>query len=270
MMMKNVLKALGAAGVGLWHNRRAVLVLMASYSALLSVLYLFISIREATVLQVLLTLIFAALAPALFFVLQAMIVEYARGETRPLPLLLRSLKDSSRLAIASLPLVPLAILFLYLLNKLQFRSDILFNLISPAWAIQELWLLMTGRPVISPAQVRQWAEVMLATLRFLIFGMALPILAIHLWSEAARDGLLHVFKRTRRTLGVAFRPQAVVTYAFGLIFFAVIPYFLLFSPVHAWAARFEIGVFVARLLLVFLFTILGWTITVSALRRENV
>jgi hypothetical protein len=243
---------------------------MASYSALLSVLYLFISIREATVLQVLLTLIFAALAPALFFVLQAMIVDYARGETRPLPLLRRSLKDSCKLALASLPLIPPAILFLYLLNKLQFRSDILFNIISPAWAIQELWLLMTGRRIFGPAQVRQWAEVMLATLRFLLFGMALPILAIQLWSEAARDGLLPVFKRTRRTLAVAFRPQAVVTYAFGLVLFAIIPYFLLFGPAHAWTAGFEIGLFVVRLLLVFFFTILGWTITVSALRRERV
>ncbi|HEV2915148.1 MAG TPA: hypothetical protein VGX92_17860 [Pyrinomonadaceae bacterium] len=269
MMKKNPLKAMGVAIRGLWRNWRVALVLMAAYGSLLATLYLFISTKEATALQVLLTLFFAALAPALFFMLQAMVVGYARGEARALVLLRRSLTDSCRLALASLPLILLALCLAFALNRLQYRSDILLGIITPVWAIQESWFLIAGRRLISPAQVREYSALILATLRFLLFGMALPLLAIHLWSETARDGLLPVFKRAHRAFAPAFHPQVVSIYALGLILFAIIPYFLLFSRPHAWTAGVEIGLFITRLLLVFLFTIFGWTITVSALRRER-
>jgi hypothetical protein len=261
-MMKEMLKAMSEAARGLWRNRRVGLLLAGLYVALLGVLYLFISTREASVWQVLLTLIFAVLAPLLFFVLQAVAVGYSQGETKARVLLRRSFGDSCKLALASLPLILPAAVSVYLLNRFQLHSQIVLKIITPVSPLLALrWLASAG-------ETRQWSPVLMATLRFLVFGIVLPLLAIHLWSGTLRDGLLPTLRRAHRTPALALSPPSLLIYTLGLTLFAIIPYFLLFGHTYAAHAWLEITLLVTRLLLIFLFTVYGWTITVSALNQR--
>ena len=98
----------------LFRNRRSFLLILAVYSALLAAIYLFVSTREATVSQLLVTLITIIAAPALFFVLQAATIGYASG-----PTLRGLLKNSLKLILVTVPLIALTLLAVYGINKLQ-------------------------------------------------------------------------------------------------------------------------------------------------------
>src|SRR5262245_56060747 len=73
-MYSKSIKAIISAVRSLLSNRRSLLLILAVYAGLLAAIYLFVSTREATISQLLLTLITVIVAPALFFVLQAAII----------------------------------------------------------------------------------------------------------------------------------------------------------------------------------------------------
>lgn len=255
-MMMSALKIFLVETRRLFRHWRAVAAFVAVYASLLATLFFFVATKEATIRQIILTLVFAALAPAIFFILQAMIVSYARGEGKALVLLKRSLEDSCKLALASVPLALLAILLFYFMNKLESYY--------PAHA-----------PVVRAAQSPstmpplQWSFTALSTLRIIIFGIVLPLIAAHLWSATLREGLLPALKGMRRKLARAFAPEVLRIYIIGLTLFGLIPYLLLFMHTPASRPPVEFGLFIARLLLVFLFTLLGWVLTLSALARAG-
>lgn len=256
------LKAIFAAARRLLKRWRVLAVLAAVYASLLVALFLFVATKEATYWQVMLTLIFAALAPALFFVLQAVIVNYARGETQALALLRRSFRDSCKLALASVPLALAAILCMYLLNKLQ---SYFTAYVWPTQPAQEAWPVRPRPFRDSSTPPLQWALLTLSTLRFLVFWVALPLAAIHLWSATLREGLLSPLRKVHHHLARAFAPDAVLIYGAGLTLFGLVPYLLLFTRTPASKPSIEFGLFVARLLLVFIFTLCGWVLTLDAL-----
>jgi hypothetical protein len=111
----------------------------------------------------------------------------------------------------------------------------------------------------------QWLLLSLASLRLLFFGVLLPLAAVHLWSATLRDGLLPTLKKIPRHLSRAFAPEVVLTYIIGLTLFGLIPYLLLFAHTPASRWSIEFGLFVTRLVLVFIFTLCGWTLTLDAL-----
>ena len=97
-MYSTSINAIISAARSLVGNRRSLPLMLTVCVALLAAIYLFVSTREATVSQLLLTLVTVVAAPALFFVLQAVIVgPTTRG------LITRSLK----LLFVSLPVVTL-------------------------------------------------------------------------------------------------------------------------------------------------------------------
>ncbi|HET7286317.1 MAG TPA: hypothetical protein VFI71_02565, partial [Pyrinomonadaceae bacterium] len=103
----------------LFSNRRSLLLMLASYTGLLAAIYLFVSTREATVSQLLLTFVTVIVAPALFFVLQAATVSYTNGPTS------RSLiKNSLKLIAVSVPVIALTFVAVTGLNKLQTHPTI--------------------------------------------------------------------------------------------------------------------------------------------------
>jgi formate/nitrite transporter FocA (FNT family) len=63
----------------LFRNKFTLLLLVMIYGALLGAGYLFVSTREATIPQLILTFGLVVLAPALFFALQAVSVNYVSG-----------------------------------------------------------------------------------------------------------------------------------------------------------------------------------------------
>lgn len=58
-------------------------------------------------------------------------------------------------------------------------------------------------------------------------------------------------------------------YALGLIVFFVIPYTVLFVPFSPKGNKTDFAFFILRILLTFVFSLIGWVATVSALARLN-
>ena len=140
-MYSQSLNAIISAARALLRNRRVLLLMIAAYAGLLLAIYLFVSTREATIAQLLLTLVTVVGAPALFFVLQAVSVTYADGPTS------RGLiKKSLRIIAVTIPVAALTLLTIYGLNKIQTHPTIvtvvrylLLAVILPLLAIQ-LWI----------------------------------------------------------------------------------------------------------------------------------
>jgi len=241
-------------------NIRALGILAALYALLLASLYGFIATREATVWQVTVTLLLLVLVALEFFVLQSAILNHA-GE--PKFRWGQILRDALKLAVVTVPILLLAWALWALLNKWQLRFPVPRPPITfPAAA-----------PKIQPIH---WPSLIFATVRCLLFGVALPLAAIHLWIEVAgrnvRDALgggQAVLKRIGNVFARAFASESVFTYALGLIFFVAVPYALLFIPLTVKGRKTDFAVFIARLVLAFLFTLIGWIVTLTALARES-
>src|SRR5437762_9074164 len=99
-------------------NIGALIVFAFIYLLLLVASYFFISTREATVAQVFMTYTLMILIPALFFIYQAAIIDRVRdGKFRWRAIGL----DAVRFFLATIPLLLIAWLLYYLLNKLAVR-----------------------------------------------------------------------------------------------------------------------------------------------------
>src|SRR5690349_5541705 len=117
LMVKDVFHSIAAAAQRLFANWPALLISLSMYSALVGAIYLFFTIREATATQVALNLILPIAAVALFFMIQAMGLSYVRIGVGAVYLLKRSLEDCWRILLASLPLILIACLIVYLFGK---------------------------------------------------------------------------------------------------------------------------------------------------------
>ena len=140
-MYSQSITAILSAARALLRNRRALLLMIAAYAGLLLAIYLFVSTREATISQLILTLVAVVSAPALFFVLQAVSVSYADNLTS------RGLiKKTLKLIAVSVPVLVLTLLTVYGLSKIETHPTIvtavrylLLAVITPLLAIQ-LWI----------------------------------------------------------------------------------------------------------------------------------
>src|SRR2546423_4022275 len=136
-------------------NLRALGIFVALYALLLVSLYIFISTHEATVWQVLVTYVFLILLPLEFSVLQAAILNGARGRRFHGK---QILVDAIKIAIATIPLILIGWLFWYLLNKIQVRF--------PAPLSPPVFGSAPPKP-----QPIHWPTLIFSTLRFLLFGI---------------------------------------------------------------------------------------------------
>jgi hypothetical protein len=190
--------------------------------------YLFVSTREATISQLLITLAAIVIAPALFFALQAVSVNYATN-TGAKHLLKTSALDSVRLIVVTVPVILLTAVAVYGLGK------------------------------INPQQT-----VVIAT-RYLLIGVIAPLLAIQLWVAATSQGLRPLLSRVHVIAASAFAPQSVFVYACGVLFFAVAPYLLIFFHVEIERTWLEVTLLVLRLAVSALLILIGWVTTVGTL-----
>jgi len=131
-MLTETFRSLAAATRNLFRNWQTLLLIAIVYAALLTILYLFVWVKEATYAQVSLTFAAAVAVPLLFFVLQAMIAGGGASASDPAIVtptaqetagftLKRSLANFWKLFLITLPLIGLAMLVAYLLNKAQGR-----------------------------------------------------------------------------------------------------------------------------------------------------
>ncbi len=260
-MLKTSFQSIAAAIRNVFSNWRAVLVAAVVYAALLAALYTFVVVREASMLQVALTFVLALAAPLLFFWLQSMIVGgIAEDHGASVgSLLKRSLVDLWKIIVVTLPLIALAILIGYLLMKAQTRwgapiPDETSDIPRRAAAASR----DGSRPI-------DWKIAGLSTVRYLLFGLVLPLAAIHVWLATARYGLIAALKRVGGIFSRAFSPQSVLIYVVGFIVFGVIPYFILFKSTTSTRAWLDVSLLATRVAIVFALTLLGWVITVKAL-----
>jgi hypothetical protein len=232
------------------------------YAILLATFFRFIWIREATVWQVLFTYIFMILIPAEFFIFQAAIIDRVRDHKfrwRAIAI------DALKFFVVAIPMLLIAWLLYYLLNKIAVRY--------PAPAVP-VFPVLQGPPKPSPLH---WPILIFATLKFVVLGVALPLATIHLWIAIAGGeirslfgfGAKPFFKRVGSALARAFGSESVLIYALGLIIFFVLPYLILVPTFTIKGNKTEFVVFILRLLLSFLFSLIGWVVTISALAKSG-
>lgn len=200
--------------------------IVALYGGLLFAGYLFVSTREATISQLIVTLAVMIAAPVLFFGLQAVSVNYTSD---PPALLKKTTCDVVRLIAISLPVIVLTALAFYGLGKVH------------------------SHPIVAGA------------IRYLLVGVIAPLLTIRLWIAASRDGLRHSLRRVHRVAVGAFAPESVFVYACGLAVFGVAPYFLIFHPTQTNRVWLEFSLLTARLIASALLILIGWVATVGTL-----
>jgi hypothetical protein len=254
-MIKNSLAAFGRATRDLFKRPGALLVLSAFYLLTLACVYYFFATGVADTTQLVSTALTAVAAPLLFFVLQAGVAHHAVGAEGAGALARRALRDCWKILLVSLPLAALGVGLCYLLDWLQ------EHLPKPDAAPPPVVVSRGTQP---PAPLR-WQDVLVSTLRLLGFGFALPLMAARLWLSVAGDGLKATVKRFHRVVAAAFAPRSVLVYAVGVVFFGLLPYFVVFTRTplqNGWA---ELSVFGLRLALAFALTLWGWAITLAAL-----
>src|SRR5215813_5279413 len=261
--MKKLIRSFTSASRELFRRWGALLILLVLYLAMLGATYWFFVTREATVGQLILSLLLAFAAPLLFLVIQTMSARYNSGDQSAWSVLGGSLRDFWKLLVISLPVILIGVLAIYLFGKIETTA--------PAAAVKEAarTLPANPRPAAPKPQPLSWQSVAVTTIEYLLFLLVLPLASIHLWIGAAREGLKNTFKRLHRVLARAFSPQAVMTYLIGFVIFAVIPYFLIVSKTPAGNAWLDVGLLLARLLLAAVFSLVGWVVTVGALANRG-
>ena len=240
-------------------NLSALIVFAVLYALLLVSAYFFIATREATVWQVVVTYALLILLPAEFFLFQASILSHARERKFDWRVIL---VNACKCFVVTIPVLLLAWGIYFLLNKWQLRYP-------PPTVVLNV---SAGPP---KAQPMHWPTLVFGTLRFVLFGVALPLATIHLWILAAsrevralfEGGAKSFFKRVGNAMSNAFASESVLIYALGLIFFALVPYLLLFVPIPVKGNKTDFTVFMLRLLLSFVFTLIGWVVTLSTLAK---
>jgi len=257
-LLKTILHALASALSELFHRWGTLLTMIVLYLAMIGAVYLFIATREATIAQLLLSFLLAISAPILFFIVQTMAARYRDETGHAWRLLGSSARDFWKLVVIAVPLIAIAVLALYFLDKGE---------PTPASAVRQA---VRATPAVSRAVTPKpppvpWHTVAITTLEYLLFCLLLPLAAIHIWIQTARDGLKQTLKRSPRILARAFAPQSVVTYAIGFVFFTVVPYFLIVPTTHVSNPWVEAGLLVARLFLAALLSLIAWVVTVGAL-----
>ena len=242
-------------------NIGALIIFTIIYAALVASSYFFISTREATVGQVIVTYTLMIVIPALFFIFQASIIDRTREQRFHWGTIV---VDAIKFFVATIPVLLLGWLIYYLLNKWQ-AHHLPPVLVAPPTALE------------SRAQPLHWPTLFFATLRFALLGLALPLAAIHLWIATAGSdlrkwidqGAKPFLKRIGSALATAFGPESVLIYALGLIVFVVLPYTMLFVPFSPKGSKADFAAFILRLVLTYIFTLVGWVVTISALTKNS-
>jgi hypothetical protein len=241
-------------------NLRALVIFIALYALLLVSFYFFISTREATAWQVLVTYVLLLLVPLEFFVLQAAVFYHAREHKFHWPQIVR---DALKLIAITIPIMLIGWGLWWLLYKWQGRYP------PPLPPI-------TFAPGPPKPQPMHWPTTIFGTLRFLLFAVALPLATIHLWiGITARDvgsffagGVKGFLKRIGNSLARGFSSDSVFTYILGLIFFVFVPYAIFFVPVTIKGNKTDFAVFILRLVVAFAFMLIGWVVTIATLTRS--
>jgi branched-subunit amino acid transport protein AzlD len=257
-MIKESFAALGASTRDLFRNWRGLLLLTALYGLLLASVYYFFAVGVANVWQLIITALTAVAAPLLFFMFQAAAANAALPEATAGRIARRAPRDFVKVLLLAVPVAVFAVLFVYLLGKLQGWLPKVEE--APHYAMAASG--MGERPV-----PLHWQDMFLSSAWLVLLGFVLPLAAAHLWLSAARVGMTATLKGFHRVVGRAFAPRSVLVYAVGFFIFGMMPYFVFYTRTAFTNGWSELAIFGLRLALVFVLTLLGWVVTLGALAR---
>lgn len=255
-------------------NPGALLIFAIIYAVLLVASYVFIAIREATIWQVLITYALLILIPFGFFTLQSSIINRVLDQKFRWRVILI---DALKFLAVTIPVLLVVWLLYFLLAKISARYPAPVVVEVPPVNAPPVNPVPGATPTPTPAPPLHWPSLLFTTLRFVLLGVALPLAAIHLWIAVAggelrtlfSDGAKSFFKRLGSALARAFSSHSVLLYGLGLIVFFVLPYVTLVPTFTVRGNKTEFAVFGLRLLLAFLFSLVGWVSTLTALARTE-
>jgi hypothetical protein len=207
--------------------------------------------------QVVVTALTAVAAPLLFFLFQSAAVNAALLEATAARIARRAPRDLLKVLLFAVPVAVAAVLFVYLLGKLQGWLPRVAE--APhSYAMGS----MESKPV-----PLHWQDALVSSSWLVLLGFVLPLTAAHLWLSAVRVGLTATLKGFHRVVGRAFAPRSALVYAVGLFLFGLMPYFVLFTRTAVTNGWAEVTLFGLRLALAFGLTLVGWVVTLGALAR---
>ena len=193
-------------------NPGALLVFAIIYAVLLVASYLFISIREATIWQVLITYALMILIPIGFFILQSSIINRVLDQKFRWRVILI---DALKFLAVTIPVLLVVWLLYYLLNKISARY--------PAPVVEVVPVNVAAPPTMQtppPTPPLHWPSLFFTTLRFVLLGVAFPLATIHLWIAVAGGELRTSFQRWGEILfqtnRIGARARLFVTFCFDL------------------------------------------------------
>lgn len=247
-MIRDTIEAIITATKKLFGNWGALLIALALYTALLVVTYLFfVVVKEATKLEVALTVFILPMSAVIFFfALQAMGLSYMRISVGAGYMLKRALKDCWKLLLVSLPVLLLAWLVIYFVDFPEPKYT------NGAEAAAEPWGYKGLRTAAFVG-------------RYLSLYFAFPLLAIHLWIATVREGLGQTFKGVWRNLRMAFSPRSVLIYLLVVTVSGAGAYFFFFTRAQVKSDWGELWLFGGRLALALLTVFVGWMVTLGAM-----
>lgn len=249
--MKNALREISESARKVARRGRVLIPFVVIYIALLATTGIFITIREATIKDVLITMTLLIIVPALFFLLQAMCITLSETESTG-DLIKSSVSIVRKVAVISLPFIVIGIALFVILGRVE-------NFFSPTLRERSIaTLAREGEP---------WVKVVFSTLRLVIFGIVIPLACIHAWLAVRRQSIRHVLSTFKSTITTAFGLRSIKTYIAGFVLFGLIPYVLIAIRTPSDRAWLEISMLTMRLVLAFGLMLVGWVITVVALQR---
>jgi hypothetical protein len=244
--MGGILGAITGAGRAMLKRPGALLAAFGIYAALVGVIYLFVTTREATILQLLLTFFLLLIAVALFFAMQAIGVSYASGEEPSGAVLRRALGAGWKLLVVSLPVAVLVVIAVLVL-------ELIARLAGGGHGNQGGFLL----------------GYLLPGLRAIILYLVVPLIAIRLWIAVTQEGVASAFKRLGRHFIGALAPRALAIYVIVALIFGGLVWGLIFTRTQFGGPWVEITLLAGRLAMAGVAAFIGWFLALGALAKAN-
>lgn len=235
--------SLRAAGRKLGSSATTILAALLLYLLMLGAIFLFLTTRESNLWQVALGLVISPLlVVVIFFIGQAFAIHAIRTGIGTGYKLRLALVDWMKLMVATLPLALIIVLLSYLLPIVESSlSD---------------WI---------GSESEVWVRTGLVWLRWILYALIFPLLAINWWIIAVREGAAAALRATRRVCRLSFDPAAILIYLVVVGLYGFIAWSLFRTRPRIEREWLELTLFAARMAMAMLMIFLGWLLTLGGM-----
>jgi hypothetical protein len=205
----------------------------------LGLFYFFLKTGDASVADLILSLVLALSVLFIFSLTQAGIfgaVAASTGGPSVAGFFRQGIRNGWRFVLAVLPIA----LFGYLL------------FLGHNYAAKRSAALLVGKPGAIAFRI--------------LWYVVLPVMLVALWTSVTKHGLVYSFKYGFQLIfGRAFGLRALFVYSISFLIFAVVPYFLIIVKTPVKLPWLEFSVFALRLGVSYVLIVYGWTVMAGAM-----